>query len=262
MHGIRSKIGGGSALALAICASVVPSGVASAQLSDTGGAGSFPDPPEVQNPLWEQYDACTGGGPASQQFPDFGDSVLQAADDFYISGVQTLVQVVALGSFSLAGPMGRVTVEIFDDDGPGGLPGTLLCSEVEPLNLENGAEINLVLDASCQLSSGVYWLSVYPVISFAESGQWFWSSNATGYGSEFSFQDPDGLVGNPCSSWGLGITDCGVGATFPDLCFGIGGLTIDDGTEPIPAVSPFGAIVLVLLLAAVSLLYLRRSQRT
>ena len=99
-------------------------------------------------------------------------------------------------------------------------------------------------------------------MSFAESGQWFWSSNATGYGSEFFFQDPDGLVGNPCSSWGLGITDCGVGATFPDLCFGIGGLANDDGTEPIPTVSPFGAIVLVLLLAAVSLLYSRRSRRT
>ena len=56
MHGIRSKIGGRSALALAICASAVLSGVAGAQLSDSGGAGSFPDPPEVHDPLWEQME--------------------------------------------------------------------------------------------------------------------------------------------------------------------------------------------------------------
>ena len=104
--------------------------------------------------------------------------------------------------------MGPVTVGIYASDGPGGLPGSLVCSETGLTSGGAGATIDVWLDGSCLLSTGSYWLSVYPVMSFADFGQWFWSSNGSGHGSEFAFQDPDSLVGDTCTTWGLGNTDC------------------------------------------------------
>jgi hypothetical protein len=257
----RTVFGFRLALLLSLGATLLLPGTVNAQLSGSGGAGSFQDAAQVFMPIFEQYDDCTGGGPASQQFPDFGDSVLQSADDFNVSGTRVLSQVVALGSFSSSGPMGPITFEIYDIDGPGNLPGTLICSEVGLVSGGDGATIDVTLDCNCELGSGAYWLSIYPVMSFTDFGQWFWSSNSSGYGSEFAFQDPDALVGNPCSTWGLGGTDCGVGATFPNLCFGIGQDYTDGGEHPIPATGPSGAIALVLIVMLTSLFYLRRNRK-
>ena len=262
MGSVRAAIAGRFVLALAIGALVLLPGSANAQLSAQGGSANIGTFSQVSDPLFEQYDACTGGGPASQQFPDFGDAVLQAADDFNVSGTHTLNQIIAIGSFSLVGPMGAVTYEVYDIDGPGNLPGTLLCSETGLVSTGADATIDVVLDGSCELGSGAYWMSVLPVMSFADFGQWFWSSNETGYGSEFVFQDPTGLVGNPCTTWGLGITDCGVGSNFPDLCFGIGEVPTggDGGGGGVPAVGTTGAIVMLLVVMAISFFYLRRRQ--
>ena len=256
MGSVRARL----VLAVAIMALVAMP--ASANLVTHGNPVNIGTFSQVENPIFEQYEACTGGGPASQQFPDFGDAVLQAADDFNVSGTHVLNQVIAIGSFSLAGPMGPVTIEVYDIDGPGNLPGTLLCSEVGLVSTGADSTVDVALDGSCELSSGAYWMSVLPVMSFADFGQWFWSSNETGYGSEFAFQDPDQLVGNPCVTWGLGITDCGVGSNFPDLCFGIGaeGGTTGDGGGGVPAVGTTGAIVMLLVVMAISFFYLRRRQ--
>lgn len=262
MGSVRAAIAGRFVLALAIGALILLPGTASAQLNASGAAVAFADVAQVTNPIFEQYDDCTGGGPASQQFPDFADAVLQSADDFNVSGENTLAQVIAIGSFSAAGPMGPITIEVYDIDGPGNLPGTLLCSEVGIISSGVDAEIDVVLDGSCTLTSGAYWMSVLPVMDFGTAGQWFWSSNGNGYGSEFAFQDPDALVGNPCTTWGLGITDCGVGSTFPDLCFGIGAAAGpgDGGSGGVPAVGTTGVIIMLLVVMAISFFYLRRRQ--
>ena len=259
MGNVRAAVAGRFVLALAIGALVfLP---ASAQLVTHGSAVSFSEAAQVANPIFEQYDDCTGAGAASQQFPDFGDAVLQSADDFNVSGSQTLSQVIALGSFSAAGPVTDVTIEVYDIDGPANLPGTLLCSEVGLVNTGAGSEIDVVLDGSCVLGSGAYWMSVMPVMSFTDFGQWFWSTNSNGYGSEFAFQDPDQLVGSPCVTWGFGQTDCGIGTTFPNLCFGIGGAEgTGDGGVGTPAVGTTGVILMLLVVMAISFFYLRRRQ--
>jgi hypothetical protein len=247
---------------LAVGALIFLPGTANAQLSVTGSATTFQDAAQVDNPFFEQYEACDGTGAASQQFPDFGDSVLQSADDFSVSGTTVLNQVVALGSFSAAGPLDNITFEVYDRDGPDNLPGTLLCSEVGLVSTGAGPEMNIALDGSCELGSGNYWLSVYPVMGFGSNGQWFWSSNATGFGSEWAFRDPDGLTGNPCTDWGLGQSVCGVGTTHPDLCFGIGEEPQggDGGGGDVPAVGTIGAILMLLVVMAISFFYLRRRQ--
>jgi len=261
MSASRTVFGFRLALLFSLGVTLLLPGTLNAQLRDSDGAASFQNAAQVFMPIFEQYDDCTGGGPASQQFPDFGDSVLQSADDFNVSGNRPINHIVALGSFSLSGPMGPITFEIYDIDGPGNLPGTLICSEVGIVSEGDDATIDVLLDGSCHLNSGAYWLSIYPVMSFTDFGQWFWSSNSSGFGSEFAFQDPDALVGNPCSTWGLGVTDCGIGATFPNLCFGIGSFIGDGGDYPIPATGPSGAIVLVLIVMLTSLFYLKRNRK-
>ena len=186
--------------------------------------------------------------------------MLQSADDFPVGYAAEIEQVVALGSFSLDGPLGPVTVEFYAGDGPGGLPGTLVCSEVGVDNYGTGPVMDLGVQRGCVLQPGTYWVSVYPVMSFTDFGQWFWSSNGSGYGSEFAFRDPDGLVGNPCTDWGLGQTDCGVGTTYPNLCFGIGEIRGDGDMPGVPAVGTAGSVVLLLVLLTVSAYLLKQRQ--
>ena len=258
MGSVRAAIAGRFVLALAIGALVLLPGSASAQFVAQSGSATFNDAAQVTDPLFEQYDDCTGLGPASQQFPDYGDAVLQSADDFNVSGTHTLNQVIAIGSGTDVAN-GTVVIEVYDIDGPSGLPGTLLCSEVGLVSTGAGTEVNVTLDGSCELGSGAYWMSVMPNIEFATFGQWFWDSNGNGFGQEFAFRDPDGLLGNPCVDWGFAITDCGNGATFPNLCFGIGELP-DTGGGGVPAVGTTGAIVMLLVVMAISFFYLRRRQ--
>jgi len=253
-------------VALAIAVLILAPGVANAQLTASCGMSTFEGVPTLANPIFEQFADCTGNGAASQLFPDFADAPLQSADDFNVSGSQTLAQVIAIGTLGGVGLADSITVEVYDIDGPGNLPGTLLCSETGLVNAEGNpsATIDVALSGSCTLGSGTYWLSVMPVMAFegGANGQWFWSSNATGFGSEFAFRDPTELLGpGPCTAWGLGQTTCGIATTFPDLCMGIGaeGGTGDGGTGT-PAVGTTGAIVMLLVVMAISFFYLRRRQ--
>ena len=254
------------ALAVAIAALILAP--ASAEMSPTGPPSAFSGTPGLNDPLFEQFAECTGSGAASQQFPDFADAVLQSADDFEVGEV-ILEQVIALGSFGnpAAADIQTVTVEIYAKDGPNSLPGTLICSETGLIPAAGAADpsLDLALDGSCALAAGEYWLSVLPVMDFGGGapGQWFWSSNASGFGDEFGFQDPDALLGpGPCNTWGFGQSTCGIGTTFPDLCMGIGGQgeTVDGDPPQTPAVGTTGAIVMLLVVMAISFFYLRRRQ--
>ena len=123
-------------------------------------------------------------------------------------------------------PSTTVFVEFYAADGAGGLPGTLLCSENGLTNNGAAPSIDVTLTTPCILSGGSYWVSVMAVMPFAPNGQWAWTVNDSSNGSEFAWRDPDGLTGNPCVTWGLGITTCGIGADFPDLCFALSGTVV------------------------------------
>jgi hypothetical protein len=247
--------------ALAIGALVLLPGTSYAQLSGLGPAASFEDAPVVTNPLYEQYDECIGAGPPSQQLLDgeFGGVVLQAADDFSNLGSKLLSQVVALGVLGGEGPLGPITFELYQADGPGSLPGTLVCFE-EGLVSADAGSIDVTLDGSCEIGTGAYWVSVFTSMSFDEEGLWFWNSNANGFGNQFAYQDPDGLLYPECTTWGFGLSDCGIAATFPDLCYGVGVLEDTGDGGGVPAVGTTGAIVMLLVVMALSFFYLRRRQ--
>lgn len=245
----------GMALFLGAC--LLISAPAEAQMqSSISGLPEDGIPGPGQNNLYDQTNACSDGV-ASQQFPDFGDSRLQAADDFTVpaGATWTLERVYNQGLFSVAGPFDSVIVEIYDNTGPGGLPGGLYCQETGLTSAGGTSDPNLdvTLDGSCVVGEGTWWVSVLTDQDFGVAGQWFWAQNASNNGSEYAFQDPDGLVGTSCPSWGLGSTTCGVGLAS-DLCVGI------DGTVgvPVPSMPVLGLVTLLAALLLVGLMMTRR----
>lgn len=238
---------------------------AQAQLSVVAPASGQPgeQPPVPANGfLVDQTNACDLGV-ASQQFPDVTNLRLQAADDFVVppGELWRIRRVVAPGIFSLTGPFNSVSVEIYNADGTGGLPGTLACSDTGLASANGGSSpgLDVTLSGTCHLSAGVYWVSSFVVMNLTGSGQWFWNSNNSTNGSQFAFEDADGLVPVPaCSSWGLGQTTCGLATPFPDLCFAIEGDRIG---EPVPALSNISLLLLTLALVALAFVLLSRRRR-
>jgi hypothetical protein len=219
--------------------------------------------------LYDQSNACGGNGPASQQFPDFGNNVIQSADDFTVpAGFQwTITGAMAAGAFFNAnpnnGPIAAVVVQIWSD--AAGLPDALLCQE-SGANGSVDPNTSLTLAGACAaimpLTEGTYWISIMAQMNFAPSGQYAWVPNNSTNGAQFAFQDPAGLTGNPCTTWGAGISTCGVGSSFPDMCFAL------DGTEEpvapdvpiieVPTLGQFGIALLVLALLGLGVSSLRR----
>ena len=266
MGSVRATVAYRFTLCLAIGALIltVPS-VANAQLASHGGAAASFAGAGLSDPWYEQLDACSGG-PASQLFPDFGNAVLQSADDFTIGGPETIVEILAPGGFfNGTGPFEDISYEVYDDDGPGGFPGSLLCAEAGLVNAGGLGDpvIQVIADGSCTVD-GTSWFSMLPIMSFGVGGQWGWNVNASANGSEFVFRDPTDLLGSgTCLDWGFGVSQCGIGVAEQDLCFGLGNEpTTGDGGDGggVPAVGTTGAIVMLLVVMAVSFFFLRRRQ--
>lgn len=177
--------------------------------------------------LWDQFDPTIGLGAASQRFPDFGNSVLQSADDFEVPTGQTwsIEAVMTRGVFFNGnpdnGPIPFVNVIFYEDNSgmPGNVIGACDYPSLLPANTTD-PNISVSLSTPCELGEGHYWVSVMTLMPSAPNGQWGWSTVNFTTLNEWQFQDPDGLIGGPCTTWGDGFTDCGVGgASALDLQF-------------------------------------------
>ncbi|NOX18540.1 MAG: hypothetical protein GXO87_09715, partial [Chlorobi bacterium] len=159
--------------------------------------------------LWDQLDNLTGSATASQVFPDFGDCVIQSADDFEVpmGQIWTINEIATMGSWSAAGPTASVEVYIYADDG--GIPGAVIYSQVGYVPADPAdADFVITLSTPAELSSGYYWISVMSRMEFGTSGQWFWATNAYSYGSVRQIIDPCDLLGSGMTTWGdYGATD-------------------------------------------------------
>ena len=161
--------------------------------------------------LWDQLNDLTGSATASQIFPDFGDCVLQSADDFEVpmGQIWTINEVATVGTWSAAGPTASVEVYIYEDDG--GVPGTVVYSQIGYVPADpSDADFVVPLSTPAELSAGVYWISVMSNMAFGTSGQWFWGLNAYSYGEARLLQDPCDLLGAGYTDWtNLGPEDLG-----------------------------------------------------
>lgn len=163
--------------------------------------------------LWDQLDDLTGSGTASQVFPDFGDCVLQSADDFEVpmGQIWTINEVATVGSWSASGPTASVEVYIYADDG--GVPGTVIYSQIGYVPGDpSDPDFVIPLSTPAELSAGYYWISVMSRMDFGGGtpGQWFWGLNAYSYGEARLLQDPCDLLGAGYTDWtNLGPEDLG-----------------------------------------------------
>ena len=172
--------------------------------------------------LWNQFDATRTTGVASQRFTDMGDGVLQSADDFVIPGGNSwLIEHINVRGNGF----GFTLVDIIFYNDNGGMPGAAIGACTYTNVAAVSPDFSVDLPAPCLLNSGHYWVSVMAVAPSSD-GQWFWEGVDYTTLNEWQFQDPDGLIPNPCTSWGDGMADCGVtvGVTF-DLQFQLVGVT-------------------------------------
>jgi len=227
-----------------LCAQPVPQVTASGPAAPLAAAANG-------TVLYDQNNNCSATGVSSQNFTDPGgvkDSFdAQAADDFVVPAPGWAVTTVEVPGRYESGPGPAESVNVFFYADAGGLPGVLEYSAlgVTPSAGLASGSFTIDLPALVTLDPGTHWVSVQANQNFTSAGQWFWTERTVQSGNEYAWQNPGDGFGTGCTTWGPGVTTCGIRVS-PDLCFTLsGGLA----SAPAPALSPYGlgAGLLVLL---------------
>ncbi|MCK5776787.1 MAG: hypothetical protein KAH25_11450 [Bacteroidales bacterium] len=174
----------------------------------------------------------SGNAIASQEFPDFGNSRVQSADDFMVpAGAEwDIVAVETIGMYyNGPGPAPTFIIEIYSDTP--GLPNTLLFSQSDLPYTEVGNLFSIDLSTPIHLNTGHYWVSVMAKMEYGNGGQWGWQQHEVPQiNHEFANQDPDQLfVGAWPATWGPGSITMGNSASY-DFCFSL----IGDNPPSVP----------------------------
>ena len=170
--------------------------------------------------LYSQMTPSSDFAIASQKFPDFGNCVLQGADDFVVTGSGwSLTRIDVVGTSINSMPANSFEVYIYANNA--GLPGALVYSGTSLAYTEAGGVYNITLATPANLAAGTYWLSVMINANFTPYGQWYWQpSAAPQQGNLFVWQDPCDLTASSMTTF----TPMGP-FTFAnyDLCFAVYG---------------------------------------
>jgi hypothetical protein len=162
----------------------------------------------------------TNGSPA-QFFPDFL-AAGESADDFTVpvGEVWTIDTVFIVGTFSGAGVYTDLDINVFADDGAGGMPGTVIYNSLGILD-GTGPIFSVALPTPAVLAEGHYWLNFMVNMDFTNNGQFFWSTSAVPQVDSFRvFRDTTNVFGTGIfSSWAT-TAGSGIGGDVdPDLQF-------------------------------------------
>lgn len=213
---------------LVLAAMMIFATTANAQLRVSGTTvnNSEPTMSSTNAVLYEQMGTTSGFGSASQQFPDFSNNVIESADEFTVpAGPNWKIDSIdCAGTWSNAGPMVTMRVNIYADSGNAGIrPGARVFadSNIIPITALNNANPTFKLNTSAILPAGKYWISCMVVMNFGGGtpGQWFWSTRTT-VGAPCVLRDPGNLL--------AGGTAWRVTTTAPDqgLMFRLRGSTV------------------------------------
>lgn len=198
-RGVRAPDGSfrarGQILALVLLSSVVPVGMASAQVLQRGAEVGGQVPATALGTaivLHDQFDSASGNGTPDQDFEAALDAFdAQAADDFAVpvDAAWIVREVRTMGSTAIAGGA-TVSVALHHNASGGGnpdLPGAAVagCSHsgITPTT-DLGGSFVIPLPQDCLLTSGSYWLLLQTRQNVATHGQHFWSARAIRTGSE------------------------------------------------------------------------------
>ena len=154
---------------------------------------------EVSKPrssaIFEQMTPSTDFAIASQRFPDFGNCVLQGADDFTVpsGNVWNIESIAVIGVYYGTLPADCFEITFYEDNG--GLPGAVIYHATAQSFIRTGDVFEVNLDVPLVLSAGTYWFSAMTDMAFGSHYQWFWQPAAgpqAGY--ELVWQDPCNLT--------------------------------------------------------------------
>ncbi|MBK7558913.1 MAG: proprotein convertase P-domain-containing protein [Chitinophagaceae bacterium] len=177
----------------------------------------------------------TNGSPSQVFEPANAAFSSQAADDFTVPGgaTWTVTRLDVVGTNTGSGVPTSVNVFFYANSGSN-LPGAAIASYTNLASfVRTGGNYAVTLPgAGINLSAGTYWVSFQVNMSFATSGQWFWSNyGATNIGNQYAWQNPGGGFATPCTNWGYGATGCAVGGGVNrNNIFTIFGSSVTPGT--------------------------------
>ena len=187
-----------------------------------------------------------------------GANLVNTADDFVVpDDEQWTITFVFSTGFASAGTIDADGFEVFFYEDAGGLPGALINSQQVPFGAPvTMDEQQITLPSPVTLQPGTYWVSiaaVYDPFQDLPTTRWNWFTGPTGIGNIAALQDIGGFFG-PGNPW-TDLPTLGV----PDLStvFALRGTTIPFA-QGIPTLGTSGMIVLVLLLAGIAVVSLRR----
>jgi hypothetical protein len=168
--------------------------------------------------LYDQTGNPGTNGSPSQYFPDFLGAG-ESADDFTVPATEvwTIDTVFIVGTFSSTGLYVDLDVNIYNDDGPGGMPGTVFYSD---LGLVDGVGpvFTVALSVPAVVPEGHYWFNFMVNMPVTE-GQFFWSnSNVPKIDSFKVFRDSTDLFGTGAFlTWATTEGSAIGGGVEPDL---------------------------------------------
>jgi len=214
--------------------------------------------------LWSQLDDPTGSAFTDQSF----EAVYAAYDswggddfDMSVGGCATagLGSLFTPGSLTVAGSNPFfVNVAFYKD--AGGVPGAVFagCDFPANTNFTSAGDGDLTIDVEgCKPPPGLVWFSQNVRMDFNLFGQHYWATRASANLDPGVWKNPGNGFGNGCTDWQPANAVCGM--TGEDWLFelsewGYAGARCGG----VPAIGPFGVVVLVLALGGGSAYVLRR----
>ncbi len=172
---------------------------------------------DLQNALYVQTGQPSDeNGIHSQYYIDFPTYTSQGADDFEVpAGPGWLVDSVWVSGYYSpgGGPATKAHVYFYNDQN--GMPGSQVhFFFAAPVTSDDNGKLGVSLDPPLELPEGHYWVSVQPVMSYSQTGQWMWDKESSPtIGQEYYWRNPGGGFGIPGSQnwlmasqidWGYG----------------------------------------------------------
>jgi len=210
--------------------------------------------------LYSQLDDPTGSAYSDQLFEaPYAAYSSGGADDFVVTASTSweLDSLFTAGSMTVGGANPFFVNVAFYADAGGFLGAVISDSCFFPANTNVTADGgDLTMDVSgCSIPAQTVWFTQQVRMDFNPLGQHYWATQFPQYNGEGLWRNPGGGFGDDCLDWGPMNTVCGL--TGKGWMFELSGTEVA-GQDGVPAIGPFGAVLLVLALGGGSAYVLRR----
>ena len=213
--------------------------------------------------LFSQLDDPTGNASTDQAFEAaYAAYDSDGGEDFIVTDGFNwdLETLFTPGSLSTAGSNPFFVNNLFYADA-GGIPGAVLsgCDFTANTNVTSAGDGDLTMDVTgCNVPQGSAWMSQSVRMDFNPLGQHYWATRvSTGGNYPGVWKNPGNAFATGCLDWQPKNAVCGFGGD--DWMFELTGIENEGGGEDgVPAIGPFGALLMIVSLGAGSAYVLRR----